>query len=1442
MAASASALRAGSPTLQARRGTARPRPSRLLGRAPTRPPFLLDRARSQRARAADARASGSARLRAAAPPAMPRRKAQPGGLPRAGAASGGQAVLSRFFRPTGSLKCDSCPAGAAETADAGSTHSPSLQPPLPPAGAVEIDRRKRRSSESDGPLKKKAKKLQDLEGGSDSVVSGRSEPKKCLRTRIALQSLEKLKEFCCDSALPPHRAQAELPEKRFAVLPKCTDFEDISLQYKKSAVSLEDSSSQPNQKDAQFGPSQRSHENLQRALDSRAPNRRSKSVYTPLELQYLDVKRQHGDAVLCVECGYKYRFFGEDAEIAARELNICCHLDHNFMTASIPTHRLFVHVRRLVAKGYKVGVVKQTETAALKALGDTRGSVFSRKLTALYTKSTLIGEDVNPLVQLDSAVSVDEPVTDTSSGFLLCVCESKESGTDGRSGHVLIGIVGVQPATGEVVTDSFQDSASRTELETRLSSLQPAELLLPTDLSQPTESLVHRTTLAGVRDDRIRVERMENIYFEYSHAFQVVTEFYAKDVVDLKGSQSFSGIINLEKPVLCSLAALIRYLKEFNLEKVLSKPENFTQLSSEMEFMTLSGTTLRNLEILQNQTDMKTKGSLFWVLDHTKTSFGRRKLKKWVTQPLLKLRDINARLDAVSEVLKSEASVFGQVESQLHRLPDLERGLGSIYHKKCSTQEFFLVLRTLCRLKAELGALVPAVKSLVESDLLRALLLETPELLSAAEPCLQILNEPAAKIGDKTELFKDLSDFPLIRKRKDEIQDVTNKIQAHLQEIRGVLGSPRAQYVTVSGQEFLIEVKNSAVSSVPADWVKVSSTKAVSRFHSPFVAENYRHLTQLREQLGLDCHAEWLRFLENFGAHYPMLCRAVSHLATVDCLFSLARVAKQGDYCRPVLQEEKKIVIKNGRHPVIDVLLGEQEQYVPNSASLSADSERVMIITGPNMGGKSSYMRQVALVTIMAQIGSYVPAEQATLGIVDGIYTRMGAADNIHRGRSTFMEELTDAAEIIRKATPRSLVILDELGRGTSTHDGIAIAYATLEYFIRDVRSLTLFVTHYPPVCELEKRYPQQVGNYHMGFLVSEEEGLPEPDKEEEVPACVTFLYQITRGVASRSYGLNVARLADMPEEILKTAARKSRELEGVVNRKRKRLKYFTKIWATPSARDLQAWAAEVEADNCGRGVGTRSIPPPADDVWRVALLSHLRSNSGPSVLEPWGQGVAHTIQVRTLTRRSGRVLKLLWKSSGLSVLMRYNEKHGDCCYRVGVTENGRQLGGIQDTEAATPAQLLKPVREEDAQTVAETGKRGGRACPVTPHAVTPHPGAGLEPAGHCVYMEHAQLRDDVFVALDMKMNSSGRKPQEAFSQWHRTLRPRERALRSWVNPVNRVPVHLGQLQRARTGRDSGSGSAGALCAATLGSEGVTPPGSPSRATAATGLSLEFSV
>ncbi|XP_075448422.1 DNA mismatch repair protein Msh3 isoform X2 [Ascaphus truei] len=1028
------------------------------------------------------------------------------------------------------------------------------------------------------PRKKKEKSHQGNEGKISTVPIRKTAQKRCEKPIISSQTLHKLSEFCSETA------KTNNDEYHTWSIPEClapwTAVKDGSTKLEST---VQDAGSHTSPGVEQFRHEQfassKQHENPTNSLDTKTPNRRTRSIFTPLEEQFMEIKRQHKDAILCVECGYKYRFFGEDAEIAARELHIYCHLDHNFMTASIPTHRLFVHVRRLVAKGYKVGVVKQMETAALKAVGENKSSLFSRRLTALYTKSTLIGEDVCPLINIDDSMEVESVMADVPSSYLLCIFENFERAKNKRSDDAAFGLVAVQPSTGEVIFDSFLDSKSRSELETRILMLQPVEILIASEISDLTERLINSITSASVRDDdRIRTERMDYLNFEYNQAFQLISEFYGNETPDSGGSQRLSQILNLEKTVICSLAAVIKYLQEFNLEKILRSPSNFTQLSSKCDYIKMNGTTLKNLEILQNQTDLRTKGSLMWVLDHTKTSFGRRKLKQWVTQPLLNSSEINARLDAVSEVLLSESSVFSQVCGYLSKLPDLERGICSIYHKKCSPQEFFLIVSTLCYLDSHFDALIPAIKSQVKSTLLQKIFIEIPETLNPVQKFVKVLNGEAAKTGNKTELFKDLTEFPKIRQRKLEIQEVLSQIQGHLRDIRRIIKDPSASYTSVSGQEFLIEVKSSLVSCVPSDWINVNGTKAVSRFHSPFIVENYRHLNQLREQLVLDCNTEWLHFLDKFGEHYQSVCKAVSHLATADCLFSFAEVAKQGDYCRPTVHDNKsQIVLKNGRHPVIDILLEENNQYVPNSTHLTADMERVMIITGPNMGGKSSYIKQVALITVMAQIGSYVPAEEATIGVVDGIFTRMGAADNIYKGQSTFMEELSETTEILKAATPRSLVILDELGRGTSTHDGIAIAYATLEYFIRDVTSLTLFVTHYPPLCELEKTYAECVGNYHMAFFLDAEENTHNGSGIEQPPEYITFLYQIARGVAARSYGLNVAKLADIPEEVLRKAAYKSKELELLVDMKRKKMKAFHKAWNMHGSAELQKYVGETE-------------------------------------------------------------------------------------------------------------------------------------------------------------------------------------------------------------------------------------------------------------------------
>nr|XP_006004451.2 PREDICTED: DNA mismatch repair protein Msh3 isoform X1 [Latimeria chalumnae] len=901
-------------------------------------------------------------------------------------AGGKQLVLSKFFLPAKGSEAD----GMKTAASRGSKKPVSMTPGS--SGKTEA------LLEKNEPSKKRLKRQHDSDKEDVTAIPDRSSEQPVKPSRpISFSTLEKLKGYhsnaepSCDlgrvDSFEDEKSKCLRREGSSGLGDSAMDLDPSVLEKDPRSKSGVKETARLNLK--QFTASEKGAGDQKSNADAAAPNRRTKSIYTPLELQFLEIKEQNLSVLLCVECGYKYRFFGEDAEIAARELNIFCHVDHNFMTASIPAHRLFVHVRRLVAKGYKVGVVKQTETAALKAAGDNKSAPFTRKLTAIYTKSTLIGEDVNPLLKLDDSVDVEDTTFEVPNNYLLCIYESHRK--EKKKQEVTIGLVAVQPTAGDVMIDSFQDSKSRLELESRILRLQPVEILLPTDVSDQTEKLIGSITSTSLRDDdRIRVEKMESQHFEYSCAFELLSEFYRKGSSGTSGSQQLSRIMSLDKPLICCLGAVLKYLQEFHLEKILYGTSNFKQFSSAMEYMNMNGTMLKNLEIFQNQTNGSVKGSLFWVLDHTQTSFGRRLLKKWVSQPLMNTSEICARLDAISEIVFSESSVLAQMYTQLCKLPDLERGVCSIYHKKCSTQEFFLIVTALSRLKTNLQMLLPAIQSKVQSELLRKVLLEIPQLLKPVQRFVKIINENAAKTGDKTQLFADLTDFPMIHKRKEEIQEVLAQLQEHRQDIRLMLKIPSVDYITVSGQEFLIEIKNSKASSVPSDWVKINSTKAVGRFHTPFIVEKYRDLSRLREQLVLDCNTEWLNFLDQFGEHYLTVHKAVGHLATLDCIFSLAKVAKQGGYCRPtVLEDEKQIIIKDGRHPVIDVLMGEQDQYVPNSTELEGDKKRVMIITGPNMGGKSSYIRQVALISIMAQIGSYVPAEEAAVGIVDGIYTRM---------------------------------------------------------------------------------------------------------------------------------------------------------------------------------------------------------------------------------------------------------------------------------------------------------------------------------------------------------------------------------------------------------------------------------------------------------------------
>lgn len=895
----------------------------------------------------------------------------------------------------------------------------------------------------------------------------------------------------------------------------------------------------------------------------------------------MELKAKYPDVLLMIEVGYKYRFFGEDAENAARVLGIYAHMDHNFLTASIPTFRLNVHVRRLVSAGYKVGVVKQTETAAIKSHGLNRAGPFCRGLSGLYTKATLEAAH-------DMGGGEDE--CGTVNNYLLCVVEKSILGEKklnyGVEGgfDVRIGIVGVEISTGDVVYGEFDDNFLRSELEAVAVSLSPAELLLGDPLSKQTEKLL--LAFAGPSSNA-RVERASRDCFTNGGAFAEVMTLYENMHADSPdsmqnneltelGSQQMvvKEVMNLPELAVEALALTIRHLKGFGFERILCSGA-LRPFVSNTE-MTLSANTLQQLEVLQNNSDGSASGSLLQVMNHTLTIFGSRLLKHWVSHPLCDQTLIAARLNAVSEIAESMgtcngmknlgrfeedfdvaivlpelAHILSLVLTSLGRAPDIQRGITRIFHRTATPSEFIAIVQAILSAGKRLQQLNIGEgdnnnNNKLRSDLLKKLIstASSTSVIGNAAKMLSSLNEDSACQGDWTNMIIATEEqFPEVNTARKAFQMAVEHLDSLIDLYRKRLGMRKLEYMCVSGVTHLIELSTDV--KVPLNWVKVNSTKKTIRYHPPEVVTALDELSLAKEKLTVACRAAWDNFLRDFSKHYAEFQASVQALAALDCLHSLAILSRNKGYVRPVFVDDHEPVqmqICSGRHPVLETTL--QNNFVPNDTSMHADREYCQIVTGPNMGGKSCYVRQVSLIALMAQVGSFVPASSAKLHVLDGIYTRMGASDSIQQGRSTFLEELSETSHILHRCTERSLVILDELGRGTSTHDGMAIAYATLHYLLKQKKSLVLFVTHYPKIASLETEFPGSVAAYHMSHLTSHDDASKNSNDHEDV----TYLYKLVPGVSERSFGFKVAQLAQLPSHCISRAIVMASKLEALVN------------------------------------------------------------------------------------------------------------------------------------------------------------------------------------------------------------------------------------------------------------------------------------------------------
>jgi DNA mismatch repair protein MSH3 len=844
--------------------------------------------------------------------------------------------------------------------------------------------------------------------------------------------------------------------------------------------------------------------------DEDEPPQRAKSgkrgKLTPMEEQYLKIKRQHLDKVIAYQVGYKYRFFGEDARIAAKELSIVCipgKLRYDsapdpdfdrFASASFPLARLHVHVKRLITAGLKVGVVRQLETAALKAAGDNKNKVFERKLTDVYTKGTYVD-------QIDGEA---EHLQDTSgsTGYFLCLTEEPEVRA-GNDEKVRFGIVAVQPATGSIVYDDFEDGFMRAELETHLLHINPCEYLLVGEISAATRNLIKHVQFANSRVESIdKMSAAES----YSH----ISSFYAEKISAVDSTTqacTLEKVHQLSNRVTICLSSVIMHLVEFNLDHVFTLTSNFESFKKRTH-MVLNGNTLMNLEIFttDNDTQPTEKGSLFWSLDRTKTKFGKRLLRSWVGRPLVDMQRLQARIDAVEELIESngDPEKAGSLKKLLSFVKnDLEKTLLRISYKRASRSELLDFLQTMQRLS---GDIHPAF----DSTLLKESLAKVPRISECVNDYLGRFYAKAAKANDKYGFFRDDFESEEITDTRLTLAGVEHELSEYLATAATILGR-KVEYTAVSGIDYLIEIENNKLAKVPASWIKISSTKKCSRFHPPEVLKLLRSRDENKERLANACDEAYLALLEEIATKsYQLLRDCIQGLAHLDCLSSLAEVGARPGYTRPSFtdSEHAQITVSQARHPMVEQLL--LESYVPNDIDLSssgtATSASALLITGPNMGGKSSYVRSVALASILAQLGSRVPAASATMSLLDAVHTRMGARDALRA--STFMVELAETSEMLRMATPRSLLVLDELGRGTSTHDGMAVAEAVLRELV-ERRVLTLFITHYQDLARLEGQCPG-LRNVHMRFEETRREG-----REEEI----TFLYEVGEGVAHRSYG-----------------------------------------------------------------------------------------------------------------------------------------------------------------------------------------------------------------------------------------------------------------------------------------------------------------------------------
>ena len=787
---------------------------------------------------------------------------------------------------------------------------------------------------------------------------------------------------------------------------------------------------------------------------------------SPMMQQYLNLKAKYQDCILFFRLGDFYEMFFDDAKTAARELELTltgkiCGLPERAPMCGVPFHACNTYVEKLISKGYKVAICEQLEDPAL-----AKGLV-ERDVIRVITPGTVI-----------EPAMLDE----RTNNFLLSVCFSAD-----RAGLALADV-----STGEFWVHEIKGPESN--LTDEIARIQPNEIIC--------NDLVRLRGCLG-REEASASEQSA-AWFQYQNASEVLcAHFHLSDLSPLGLSEEY-------RTAACAAGALMRYLSDTQKNSL----EHITGLRiyQGSETMLLDHNTRRNLELTESLRGHGRKGSLLWLMDETSTAMGGRLLRSWIEQPLISREKILRRLDAVEE-FAGEHVLAMTLSEELQGVYDIERLLSKVAYKSINARDCLALGGSLSH--------VPGIRHLLEnarSDAVR-------ELYGQMDPLSDLTDLLERAIDPDAPLI--ITEGGMIRKgyspMLDEYRSASENgrqwildLEAREREETGIKNL-RVTYNKVFG--YSIEVTKSYYDQVPMRYQRKQTLANCERYVTPELKEIEQKIVGAEEQsvrLELQLFGE---IREKIAAQISRIQRTATSLKTLDALLSLAKVAVNNHYVRPEITEDGVLDIVDGRHPVVEQSM-KDGGFVPNDTHMNGDGQRMLIITGPNMAGKSTYMRQVALITLMAHIGSFVPAKEAHIPIVDRIFTRVGASDDLASGQSTFMVEMSETAYILRNATARSLVILDEIGRGTSTFDGLAIAWAVVEYLCDKSRvgAKTLFATHYHELSELEGHI-DGVENYCISVKEHGED--------------VIFLRKIIRGGADKSFGIHVARLAGVPHPVL---------------------------------------------------------------------------------------------------------------------------------------------------------------------------------------------------------------------------------------------------------------------------------------------------------------------